>query len=289
VVVAARGRDLLTGPGGTTSALAEAQVTVTADFPDGQIWEISADPPVPRLDELVGSTAYSGFRMAAGDLVPADKRAHTLVFQLLDDVPITLLLSGRVMRAAGIRLGDPNRTLPVDICSGWVAGGSLMKGFTDLGPPLSDGPEAPSLLTAHDPLAWHARERPGRGSTSRCRRLDVWAEGDVGQITSWFRDSHTGGDGTESVVHEYAVRAAVSLRSQLFAAVAADPGPLPYAECPNAAASAARLVGTPVAGVRDQVSASLTGPSTCTHLNDSLRALEGVDGLLRSLPPTDPT
>jgi hypothetical protein len=285
VVVEARGRDLMTAADGTASTLAEARISVTSGFSDGTIRAISADPALPRLAELVGSTSYSGFRQAAGELVLADKTAHTLRYQLLDDVPITLLLSGRVLRAAGIGLGKPNRALPVDVCAGFVEGGSALRNFTDLGPPLSDGPVATSLLSVDDPLAWHDLAPARQGSTSRRRRLDVWVEDGLGQVSSWYRDSHIHDDGSESVVHEYAVRAVVDLDSGLFDAAAADPGPLPYAECPSAAASATRLAGTPVAGVRDRVSATMTGVSTCTHLNDSLRALEGVGGLLRSVPP----
>jgi hypothetical protein len=59
---------------------------------------------------------------------------------------------------------------------------------------------------------------------------------------------------------------------------------LPWFECPQAAASAARLTGRPLAGLRPAVRAEFLGPTTCTHLNDTLRALEDVAALINALP-----
>ena len=86
-------------------------------------------------------------------------------------------------------------------------------------------------------------------------------------------------DGLETVVHEYGLRAAVDRRTKCLLRIDGKPGPLPYVECPGAAASAQRLVGRPLEGLRDHVSATFTGPSTCTHLNDALRGLEDLDML----------
>jgi Protein of unknown function (DUF2889) len=63
----------------------------------------------------------------------------------------------------------------------------------------------------------------------------------------------------------------------------ATPRVLPWRECPQAAASAQRLAGMSVVGLRRQVREELTGPTTCTHLNDTLRGLEDVEHLVRSL------
>ncbi len=67
----------------------------------------------------------------------------------------------------------------------------------------------------------------------------------------------------------------------------ATPRVLPWVECPAAAASAARLAGLSVAGLRDHVRTTLIGTSTCTHLNDTLRSLEDVAALLPSGDPTE--
>ena len=59
----------------------------------------------------------------------------------------------------------------------------------------------------------------------------------------------------------------------------ANVGVLPWVECPSAAASATRLAGTPAADLRERIRDTFVGTSTCTHLNDTLRALA-------ALPPT---
>ena len=56
----------------------------------------------------------------------------------------------------------------------------------------------------------------------------------------------------------------------------ATPRALPWPECPQAAASASRLVGQPVGELRDFVRQDLSGTTTCTHLNDLLRSLADV-------------
>jgi len=64
----------------------------------------------------------------------------------------------------------------------------------------------------------------------------------------------------------------------------AIPRVLPFVECPQAAASAARLAGMSVMGLGPQVRADLQGPATCTHLNDTLREVEDVVALASLLP-----
>jgi hypothetical protein len=63
----------------------------------------------------------------------------------------------------------------------------------------------------------------------------------------------------------------------------AIPHVLPWTECPQAAASARRLAGMPVTGLRPDVRAQFVGPSTCTHLNDVLRGIEDVGPLAEEL------
>jgi hypothetical protein len=95
----------------------------------------------------------------------------------------------------------------------------------------------------------------------------------------FFRDSHVGEDGEETVVHEYTVRAAIDADSGRIVRVDAEARVLPWVECEAAPPSAQRLVGRTVDGLRPRVRAVLTGPSTCTHLNDTLRSLEDVVAL----------
>jgi Protein of unknown function (DUF2889) len=283
VTAVCRGRDLFTATGGATATLAEHRIEVEVVFAEGTITSIDADPPLPGGLRLVGRGAYSGFRRHAGDVFPHDKATHTVRFQLLDDLPIALLLSGRVVRAEGIALGRSDRPPPTDICAGWVAGGFAVKGFTELGPPLTIGPRAPMVERSDDATAWHRFEPSSALSTHRRRRLDVWIEDGAGQVDTYLRDSYVDREGTETTVHEYGVRASIDVGTGRFTEVVAVPGRLPFPECLTAAGSAGRLAGAPTIGLRDWVAASLTGPSTCTHLNDTLRSLEGVGPLLLDL------
>jgi hypothetical protein len=115
----------------------------------------------------------------------------------------------------------------------------------------------------------------------RRRRIDLTV-GRALTVDAMFRDSHFDGDGNESAVHEYGLRAEIDTETLLLTELEATPRVLPYIECPRAAASALRLVGFPLAEVRDRVRAELVGTSTCTHLNDLLRSLEDVNGLRSS-------
>lgn len=281
-----RGRDLHTDADGGTASVDEVAIEARAGFDDGQVEHIAADTPGLDLEPLVGSAAFSGFRAAARQLV-SGQPASSLAYQLLDDLPIAFLLSGRVLRIEGIDLGAPGRRLPVDICAGWVDGGSLLAGFDEHGPPLHLGPPASPIDRDDDPFAWHETDPLPPRSTGRRRRLDVSLDGDVARIDSWFRDTHVDAHGVETVVHEYTVRAIVDRSSGRFVHSEAEPGPLPYVECPGAAASAGRLVDLPVDGLRDRVSAAFTGPSTCTHLNDAFRSLEDLQDLISSLETLD--
>ena len=75
----------------------------------------------------------------------------------------------------------------------------------------------------------------------------------------------------------------VATGTESFRSCAATYGALPWPECPGATASAGRLAGTPVAGLRRRVRQEFLGVGTCTHLNDTLRALADVGSLIAVL------
>jgi hypothetical protein len=169
-----------------------------------------------------------------------------------------------------------------DLCAGWKAGGTIMQGFAENNPPVVTGPDAPSLDDGDDPLAWH--EYPGplpEHGMRRRRRIDVLAVDDrasgalVWAIDAHFRDSYVDDEG-ETVVHEYTVIARVDITTATVLEAAATPRVLPWFECPEAAASAGRLAGRTLESLRAGVRAEFLGASTCTHLNDMLRALADV-------------
>jgi hypothetical protein len=109
---------------------------------------------------------------------------------------------------------------------------------------------------------------PSPGATDSAEGL-VWA------VDAHFRDSYVDDEG-ETVVHEYTVLARVDATTSTVLEAAATPRVLPWFECPEAAASAARLAGRTLESLRAGVRAEFLGASTCTHLNDMLRALADV-------------
>jgi hypothetical protein len=85
-----------------------------------------------------------------------------------------------------------------------------------------------------------------------------------------------------TVLHEYSLEATLErddLGASSVRTCVATPRVLPWSECPAAAASAARVCGHPVVGLRVLVKDDLVGTSTCTHLNDLLASLAQADAL----------
>jgi hypothetical protein len=295
LVVTARGRDLYTPLGDDrddrdgANTVDQVALHVRVDMAGGQIiTELRADPPEPRLDALTGIPAGSGFRRALDQVLPREGDAATLRYQLLDDIPTVTLVSGHATVKA--QPADFDRRLRIPIaganqCAGWADGGTIMlevdRGFM---PPLVVGPAAPDLDHDDDPLAWHAVEPMPLHATRRRRRIDVWQAHDTFAVDAFFRDSHMEGDGFEEVVHEYAVRATVDVVTGTVRECAATVGALPFVECVGAAASAGSVVGVDVRDLRSWVRREMVGTPTCTHLNDTLRALADVPALVAYLP-----
>ena len=117
----------------------------------------------------------------------------------------------------------------------------------------------------------------------RAARSSGWFLADV-----LFRDSHVSADGVETIVHEYTVRAEIDPAGLRVARVDAEAHVLPWFECEAAVPSAGRIVGRSVQELRPMVRAELTGPSTCTHLNDTLRSLADVAALAARLGASRP-
>jgi hypothetical protein len=285
LVLTASGRDLLTDLDGRPSVLDATTITLEIAFlSQRRIETIDIEPPADGIDQLLGAPAASGFRALVDDALPGERDAGTLRYQLLDDVPTAVLVSGNALHAVLDMPRDPSRMLTgADQCAGWATGASIMAGWTDGGAtPRVTGPLAPTL-TGDDPWAWHQLPEQGPNDMRRVRRVDVWLEEDGAHIDAFFRDTHVLPDGDDTVLHEYGVTARVDLDARTFTACDASLGVLPWQECPAALASAGRLVGTPVDELRARVRQSFTGTSTCTHLNDTLRALQDVPSLLAAL------
>jgi hypothetical protein len=288
------GRDVLTGPDGQPTVVAESEMRLVTDYTQGMIVrELEVTPAVPGADAFVGARAGGGFRKVL-DLQTAAERG-SLPYLLLDDVPGASLVSGMGMTIAADegavdlaewrgRVNKEVRLQQADICAGWQTGGALLENLEDGRPPVMLGPAAPDITDPDDPLDWVAFDPLPAYATRRIRRLDVSHDDDDVRVDVFFRDTCTDGRAREHVVHEYTLAAAVDPQAMVITACTAEARVLPWLECPQALGSAERVVGWSVDDIRPESRTALVGPSTCTHLNDVLRGLEDVHWLADLLP-----
>ncbi len=267
-----------------------ARLEARIDYLGGRrILAIETGPTRTALTELVGCAAAGGYRAALDAALPGERERGRVLYQLLDDIPSTILVNGYAM-AVGlpptehleIRRQASLKRSQADVCAGWRIGGSMLRSVGETGlPELRRGPSASEPLVTDDPLAWHALPPLPPGSMRRARRIDAWrVDGGVVGIEAFFRDTFVSDDETEEIVHEYTVVASVDPGTLQFLAIRADVGPLPSSDCGDAALSATRLSGLSLSDLRAHVSTNFKGPTTCTHLNDVLRGLQDLPALL---------
>lgn len=286
-VMRCRVRDLLTLDGHGHS-IADATVTVRLS-PTREILEITTSERALDLSPLLGTVVGPGFRRAVAASVP-DLPPGGPVHLLLDDLPGAGLVSGYAMLASGVDMGSGDPTAMdsrADLCSGWVRDGVFLAAIRETGQiPVPNGPASGNLQAADDPLSWHEFGAMAPTSTRRCRLIDVSVdEADPGgvRVETLFRDNHADQHGRETSFHEYALVALVRRDDGMILGLSATPHVLPWRECPSAAASAGQVVGTRVGEISELVRSTFRGPATCTHLNDTLRHLAGVEHLLAQL------
>ena len=280
VVVRLAGRDRAIDAEGCGRVRDEVALTVRVAV-SGVVEGIDGDGP-PRLGELVGAGLRSGFGRRAAATLPDDAARRTLVGSLLDDLPGAYHVSGYALARGGVLPdgadGPERAALQADVCAGWAVGRPLHDLLAAEGRiAVPSGPPAPALEAA-DPDGWHELPPLGEGTVRRRRLLEVApADGDGLAVRAHFRDSWSG-DGREVALHEYSIEAEVDGDGRM-SRVEVDPRVLPWDACPAAVASASRMVGVAVADLPARVRADLVGPSTCTHLNSTLRCLADVDAL----------
>jgi hypothetical protein len=292
LVLGGAARDLVTSETGNT--VVGAAVVMAGIDAQGRLAALETDTEPgdqnATAGSLLGLPVSGGFRAAVRDAYPEDVRNGTPLALLLDDLPVAALISGYARLYEGSIPNDQAaQSMKSDICSGWRSEGTMMTSVrAGLGVPVTVGPRAPSIADDRDVDAdgWHAIGQLPIGSMRRRRLVDVHVETDRWNIAAMFRDTHVDSGGSETVLHEYVLTATVDAATRRLTSCSAVPRVLPWVECPVAAASADRLVGEPVDGVREFVRTSLRGTSTCTHLNDLLRSLGDVailaDALERS-------
>jgi hypothetical protein len=274
---------VVTGVDGTPHVAALAGLGARIDA--GRVAWLETTPGVAGLDALVGQSAGAGFRRMARELVPG--REDEPLGLLLDDLPVAVLISGYAMLRSGAISGpvgpmaDPAGRMR-DLCSGWRSDGTMVVSIErGEGVPVPELAPAPDLGRDDDPLAVEALADLPVGSLRRRRRIDV-LPGEPVPVEATFRDSFRAVEG-EGVLHEYVVRATCESGGRL-SSIEAEPRVLPWVECPAAAAHVALLVGTEAGDLARRVPATLTGLSSCTHLNDLLRSLSCLPRLIGLRP-----
>lgn len=287
LTLAGAARDVAFGDADDILVLDEVTTRCVVEVSTREVVELDVHPRVPNeLAPLVGLTAGSGFRRAVREALPGHAERGSLLNLLLDEVPVATVIAGSLLRRRPTAEPRPPMSRPpLDVCAGWERGGLLATTTLATGnPPLSVGPVATRLDVGPEGRMWHRFPRLGPWSMRRARSIErrpSTAPAGGHSIEALFRDSRMTDD-VERVVHEYAVHASID-EAGLITRVVASPRTLPAPECPLAAVSADRLVGTSVTSLREHVSRHFSGTSTCTHLNDTLRALGDLDRSLSVL------
>jgi hypothetical protein len=291
VEVVVRGQDLVTGPDGDAGVADELDVTLLAELAGGRVVEVQGGDARLR-DRVLEASLRSGFSRHLATVDPAGGLRRTLAYSALDDLPGAFLVAGYSMLREGLLDGDPEAAKQRaprqgNICIGWRTDGPVFLALSEKGRnAVPYGPDAPPVEEA-EPAGWHALLPLAKGTVRRRRQLDVGpAAGEGGEphglsVQSHFRDSYAG-DEPEMVMHEYLVEAAVDADQRL-TRVHVDPLVLPWEACPGSVASAAVLVGVPLAEVEERARTETAGPIGCTHLTSTLRALADVQSLATRL------
>jgi hypothetical protein len=290
--VVGRGRDLRTRADGTADVVDHADVDAMVEgvATSAVLLSLTADPDEPALQDLVGHPASKGFRGRLDQTLPEHRAGARVLHQLLDDLPMAMLIAsyGWSLDADQFELPPDAADRLRDQCSGWVDGGTMLGTLRDTGIfPIPPGTPADGLgPTTEDPLAWHELPALPPRSTRRRRRLDLVpgaAPDEPLELDVHFRDSHVDPAGVEHALHEYTVAATLEPGSLVVRSCSAVARVLPWPECPGSLASAARVIGDPVATLRNKVAVRFTGTSTCTHLNDLLRSMSSATALAAAL------
>jgi hypothetical protein len=239
-----------------------------------ELHALELHPALPASGELLGLGVGRGFRGVVDQIC----EAGTLTHLLLSELPVAALLSGYGYLYTG-RFATPLSDdfiahLPVDICAGWASPASFMTQIRSAHEmPAPSGPVAPAD-DIDDIAGWHHMPPLAPGSMRRQRLIDR----DGPHVWAMFRDTYCRPDGVVTVLHEYSVDAIIN--DGAFERCVATPHVLPWTECPEARASAGRLVGRPLSSLRQMVKDDMVGTSTCTHLNDLLSSLAQAEQLV---------
>jgi len=282
-----RARDLVTPESGEPMVAAEDRLSADIGA-DRVIRRIDSQPPRAGIDSLVGVRGGGHLREALNTLLPAEKKAGSPLYLLIDDLAGSSLVAmwgwsqwvnlWDEATEEGKQLANP---VMEGVCIGFRPGSSSLNedGTARLG--LNIAPVL-DLPLPEDLYSWHSLPDNRGVAFRRARHIDVWYDGLI-RVEAGFQDSANHPDGGRVAIHEYRLTANIDPKTFELLAVEASPGTLPYRSCPAAMGNIDRLVGTPVAELRTVVQRLLAKTEGCTHLNDVLRALAEVPVLVALL------
>jgi hypothetical protein len=289
-----RARDLRTDLEGRSSVLAEDSMNAVIGT-ERSIERIEVSPARDGIESLLGARGGGRMRAAIDAALPEDRRNHTPLALLVDDIAGASLIGIfawsrhradwlKERRAQATSTGElPVRRSVEGICSGFRPGSSALRpDGTSVGQGQNVA-RVPSLVDPADPVGWHELPAFAEVGMRRARRMDLWREGDIFHIDAHFRDSCTDPALEEVAIHEYSLEATVDVETLSLTNLRAQARVLPYPECPAAAPNASWLVGQPLAELRVRVLELLHGVDCCTHLNDALRAMADVASLVPAI------
>ena len=258
---------------------------------DGEriIRAIHSIPERPGIGELVGVRGGGKLRRALNDALPGERRQGSPLYLLIDDLAGASLVSNWALFTAGYRrldnVSDADMQQLIEqqsgVCIGFRPGSSALDPNRPIGDRQNSALVAP-LHHPHDAQGWHPLHYGGDLSFRRARRIDLWQDGDI-FIDTCFQDSAARPSGEREAVHEYSLTVRADPETLMIKSIEATPHILPFPECPNAIESVHKMIGQPLADMRNAVLETFPRVKGCTHLNDCMRSIAEVPVLVAAL------
>lgn len=295
--IAGRARDVANRVGRGPSIIGEDSIDAVAGL-DGRLLTLGGSRREEALARFGGLRAGGELRKAMARDVGDEARSSTRLHRLLDDLAGATFMSmgawyawegGLAGHAERVGAASITQRPVAGLCLSFVPGSPAMTGDGQGDDENADHPLGPLPVGGDDPGGFHALVEVDGPNQWRLRRTDLWREGGELVADVWFQDSSavTGDSARRVIFHEYGLVARFNADTQTLTAIAVTPYVLPYTTCHAAPATADVLIGRNVREFSSLVLTRLKGEAGCTHLNDMLRSLQDVAGLVDDLALTD--